>query len=303
MSAHRPGAAGSSPVRGRQWSGFWFVAPFLLLYLAFLVVPLLLGLKMSLTNQSITGAGSDAWVGLDNYTELLGDPAVWRSLWNTLVFTLLSTPPLVAIGLGLALLTHRKLPAAWLFRLAFFAPYLLPVSVVVLIWTWLYQPGFGLINDTLAWLGLGEVGWLSDNGVLMVSIVVTTVWWTAGFNYLLYLAGLQEVPRELHEAAALDGAGGWARLRSITLPLLRRTHVLVLVLQILASLKVFDQVYLLTGGTNPEVRSIVQYIYESGFTKFRVGYAAAISYLFFALIVLLAVVQFRILRARQERLS
>ncbi|MCO1579860.1 sugar ABC transporter permease [Crossiella sp. SN42] len=290
-------------MRGRQWSGFWFVAPFLLLYLAFLVLPLLLGLKMSFTNQSITGAGSDAWVGFGNYTELFGDPAVWRSLWNTLVFTLLSTPPLVAIGLGLALLTHRKLPAAWLFRLAFFAPYVLPVSVVVLIWTWLYQPGFGLINDTLVWLGLGEVGWLSDNGVLMVSIVVTTVWWTAGFNYLLYLAGLQEVPRELHEAAALDGAGGWARLRSITLPLLRRTHVLVLVLQILASLKVFDQVYLLTGGTNPEVRSIVQYIYESGFTNFRVGYAAAISYLFFALILLLAVVQFRILRARQERIT
>ncbi|GAA2828560.1 carbohydrate ABC transporter permease [Crossiella cryophila] len=293
----------SRAVRGREWSGFWFVAPFLLLYLAFLVVPLLLGVKMSFTNQSITGAGSDAWVGLDNYAELFGDPAVWRSLWNTLVFTLLSTPPLVAIGLGLALLTHRRLPAAWLFRLAFFAPYVLPVSVVVLIWMWLYQPGFGLINDTLTWLGLGEVGWLSDNDVLMVSVVITTVWWTVGFNYLLYLAGLQEIPRELYEAGALDGTTAWSRLRWLTLPLLRRTHVLVLVLQILASLKVFDQVYLLTGGTNPEVRSIVQYIYESGFTNFRVGYASAISYLFFALIVALAVLQFRILRARAERTS
>ncbi|MGO1049108.1 carbohydrate ABC transporter permease [Crossiella sp. CA198] len=290
-------------VRGREWSGFWFVAPFLVLYLAFLVVPLLLGVKMSFTNQSITGAGSDAWVGLDNYAELFGDPAVWRSLWNTLVFTVLSTPPLVAIGLGLALLTHRKLPAAWLFRLAFFAPYVLPVSVVVLIWMWLYQPGFGLINDTLSWLGLGEVGWLSDNDVLMVSIVLTTVWWTVGFNYLLYLAGLGEIPRELYEAGALDGTTGWSRLRWLTLPLLRRTHVLVLVLQILASLKVFDQVYLLTGGTNPEVRSIVQYIYESGFTNFRVGYASAISYLFFTLIVALAVLQFRIQRARAERTS
>ncbi|MCK2239662.1 MULTISPECIES: carbohydrate ABC transporter permease [unclassified Crossiella] len=293
----------SRAVRGREWSGFWFVAPFLVLYLAFLVAPLLLGVKMSFTNQSITGAGSDAWVGLDNYAELFGDPAVWRSLWNTLVFTALSTPPLVAIGLGLALLTHRKLPAAWLFRLAFFAPYVLPVSVVVLIWMWLYQPGFGLINDTLSWLGLGEVGWLSDNDVLMVSVVLTTVWWTVGFNYLLYLAGLGEIPRELYEAGALDGTTGWSRLRWLTLPLLRRTHVLVLVLQILASLKVFDQVYLLTGGTNPEVRSIVQYIYESGFTNFRVGYASAISYLFFALIVALAVLQFRILRARGERTS
>ncbi|MBP2477954.1 multiple sugar transport system permease protein [Crossiella equi] len=290
-------------MQNRQWSGFWFVLPFLVLYLAFLVAPLLLGLKMSFTDQSITGAGSDVWVGLDNYIELFGDPVVWRSLWNTLVFTLLSTPVLLLLGLALALLTHRRLPAAWLFRLAFFAPYVLPVSVVVLVWMWLYQPGFGLINDTLVRLGLSEVGWLSDNDVVMLSVVLTTVWWTVGFNYLLYLAGLSEIPREQYEAAALDGATGWRALRWITLPLLARTHVLVLVLQVLASLKVFDQVYLLTGGTNPEVRSIVQYVYESGFTNFRVGYASAISYVFFALVIVLAVLQLRIVRARRERLS
>ncbi|MBV8934034.1 MAG: sugar ABC transporter permease [Kutzneria sp.] len=281
-------------------SGFWFVAPFFALYLVFLVVPLAMGFKYSLTNKSL-GGNNDGYLGLANYVELFGDPAVWNALWNTLLFTLVSTPVLALLGLGMALLTNRAMPARWLYRLAFFGPFVLPVSVVVLIWDWLYQPAFGLINDLLTRLGLGTVGWLSSDGLAMTSIIIATVWWTVGFNYLLYLAGLQDIPREMYEVSAIDGATPWQQLRRITVPMLRDTHQLVVVLQILASLKVFDQIYLLTGqGGMPGVRSIVQYIYESGFTKFRIGYASAISYVFFALIAVAALAQFKFFSRRRE---
>ncbi len=186
--------------------------------------------------------------GLGNYSELLDDPNFWASMWHTALFTLLSVPPLVLLPLGLALMVSRVRRLQWLFRLAFFAPFVLPVSVVVLVWNWIYQPGFGLINSYLTSLGFAEVNWLGQPGVAMVSAVIVTVWWTFGFNFVLYLAGLQEIPRELYEAAAIDGATPGQQLRRITLPLLGSTIVLVTVLQMIASLKIFDQVYLLQLG-------------------------------------------------------
>jgi multiple sugar transport system permease protein len=286
----------------RTWSGAWFCVPFLVVYAAFLVYPMLLGVRMSLFNWSLTGTGTDQFLGLENYREMLGDEAVWLSLWNTVLFTLMSTPPLVGIALLMALLTNRAMRFRWIYRLAYFAPYVLPVSVVTLIWTWLYQPGFGLINGTLTALGFSEVEWLTDSQWAMLAVVIATVWWTVGFNYLLYLAGLQDIPEELYEAADLDGAGWFARLRDITLPLLRRTTGLVLVLQILASLKIFDQIYLMTeGGPNFATRPIIQYIYESGFTNYRIGYASAVSYMFFAVIVLVSILQFKLFARRQEQ--
>lgn len=285
---------------GRIWSGAWFCIPFLLIYAAFLIYPMGLGLWMSLFNESLTGAGGE-FLGLSNYAELFGDPAVWESLWHTLLFTILSTPPLVVIALMMALLTERTMRLRWLYRLAYFAPYVLPVSVVTLIWTWLYSPGFGLINGTLTSLGLAEIDWLTDERWAMLSVVIATVWWTVGFNYLLYLAGLQEIPAELYEAADLDGAGVWARLRDITFPLLKRTTGLIVVLQILASMKIFDQIYLMTeGGPNFSTRPVIQYIYETGFTNYRTGYAAAISYVFFALIVIVSLLQFRFFGSRED---
>jgi multiple sugar transport system permease protein len=271
-------------------------------YAAFLIYPMLLGVRMSLFNWSLTGIGTDQFLGLGNYREMLGDEAVWLSLWNTALFTLMSTPPLVGIALLMALLTNRAMRFRWIYRLAYFAPYVLPVSVVTLIWTWLYQPGFGLINGTLTALGFSEIEWLTDSQWAMLAVVIATVWWTVGFNYLLYLAGLQDIPEELYEAADLDGAGAFARLRDITLPLLKRTTGLVLVLQILASLKIFDQIYLMTeGGPNFATRPIIQYIYESGFTNYRIGYASAVSYMFFAVIVVVSILQFKLFARRQEQ--
>jgi len=282
-----------------SWTGLWFVAPFAILFAVFLLWPTITGFAYTFTDRSLTGAPAD-YIGWSNWAESLADPAVWSSLWNTLVFTGLSTPPLVLVGLGLALLTERARKLGWFLRFSFFAPFVLPVAVVTMIWIWLYQPGFGLVNDTLTGLGLTEVGWLADERVAMISVVITTLWWTVGFNYLLYLAALQGIPREIYEAADVDGASGGRKLWNITLPLLRRTTALVLVLQLVASLKIFDQVYLMTrGGPNFATRPLIQYIYESGFTGFRIGYASAISYLLFAVIVVFSAVQFRLFSRKE----
>jgi multiple sugar transport system permease protein len=277
------------------------VAPFFLVYVLFLLWPVVGALWSSLFDESL-GAASTTWRGLGNFGELLGDGDFWSAMWHTLLFTLLSTPPLVILPLALALLVNRVVKGQWLFRLAFFAPYVLPVSVIVLVWQWLYQPGFGLINGYLTKLGFAEVNWLGAEGTAMVAVVIATVWWTLGFNFVLFLAGLQEISRELYEAAELDGASAWGQVRHITLPLLMPTTVLVIVLQVIASLKVFDQIYLLLqGGPNFSTRPAIQYIYENGFTQYRVGYASALSFVFFLVIVAISALLFAGLRRLQTQ--
>lgn len=290
----------SAPPLSERLAGLWFVLPFLVLFAAFLVWPIFSGLWQSFFNSSLAG-GEASFLGLDNWSEMFGDPAVWDSLWNTVVFTLMSTPPLVAVALVMALLANRSGWLGWILRFAYFAPFVLPVAVVTLIWVWMYQPGFGLVNGFLTAVGLPEVGWLSDENVAMISVVITTTWWTAGFNFLLYLAALQGIPQQLYESAAVDGATPRQRLFRITLPMLRRTTGLIIVLQLVASLKVFDQIYLMVeGGPNFATRPIIQYIYETGFTSYRIGYASAISYMFFIVIVLIAVAQFRLFSGSKE---
>ncbi|MEU4050693.1 sugar ABC transporter permease [Streptomyces olivaceus] len=277
-------------------NGLVFVLPFLLVFGLFMVWPIVQGLWMSFTDSSLALRDTN-FVGLDNYTEAFGDPDVWSSLGNTVFFTVISSVPLVLVALAMALLVHSGLAGQWAWRLSFFAPYLLPVTVVTMIWTWLYQPELGMANQLLDTLGMEPVGWLSDESVAMWSVAALTVWWTVGFNFLLYLAALQSLPTTFDEAAALDGAGAWRRLWSITLPQLRRTTGLVAMLQILASLKVFDQIYILTkGGPNGSTRPVLEYVYDVGFTGYRLGYASAVSYLFFALVVLVSLVQFRLFR-------
>ena len=296
--------AGSNTARPRSQAardnlnGWAFAAPFLAFFLVFLVWPLLYGLYMSMTGKSLTGA-NDSLIGFANYAEALADADMWRSLGNTLYFTVISTVPLVVVALVMAALVNVGLPAQWLWRLSYFAPYLLASTVVSLFFTWMYNPQLGLINDSLAKIGLPKVAWLNDPGVAMWAIVIATLWWTVGFNFLLYLAAMQNIPAQHYEAASLDGAGAWRQFFSITLPQLAPTTVMIVLLQVLASLKIFDQVYQMTaGGPGGATRPVVQYIFETGFTGYRLGYSAAISYIFFGLIVVVSVLQFFITRRR-----
>ncbi|SOD59181.1 carbohydrate ABC transporter membrane protein 1, CUT1 family [Streptomyces zhaozhouensis] len=297
--ASRPTPKPVAVERRTRSTGWLFVLPFALAFGLFMVWPIVQGLWMSFTDESLTLNGTD-FVGFDNYAEAFGDPDVWSSLGNTVFFTVITVVPLVVVALGMALLVHSGLAGQWVWRLAYFAPYLLPVTVVTLIWQWLYQPDLGMANQLLDTLGMEPIGWLSDEKFAMWSIAALTVWWTVGFNFLLYLAALQSIPDQLYEAAALDGAGAWRRLFSVTLPQLSRTTALVGMLQVLASLKVFDQIFILTkGGPNNSTRPILEYIYDVGFTGYRLGYASAISYLFFALIIIISIAQLRFF-PRQE---
>ncbi|SNY24652.1 carbohydrate ABC transporter permease [Paractinoplanes atraurantiacus] len=300
----RPAEVPGSPASPRQSHGrpaIGFLLPFALLYLAFIIGPAVYGLIMSFFDASLVRPGLGSFAGFGNYAEALQDPDFWSSLWHTVWFTILTTPPLIVLAFVLALLADRVNRGRWFFRLAFFAPFILPSAVVALIWIFMYTPELGLIEAALSKIGIASPAWLGDPNWAMPSLALTTVWWTLGFNFILYLAGLQEIPRELYEASAIDGAGPWQQIRRITIPMLGRTTTLVAVLQVIASLKVFDQMYLMTsGGPNFATRSILQYVYDQGFTNFRLGYAAAVSMLFFLVVLAVSAVWFSLVR-RQEK--
>ena len=281
-----------------------FLAPFLILYVAFIVGPALYGLVMSFFDTSLVQSGLGGFAGFGNYAEALQSPDFWSSLWHTLWFTILTTPPLIVLAFVFALLADRAGRGRWFFRLAFFMPYILPSAVVALIWMFLYTPDLGLLQTGLARLGIESPAWLGDPSWAMPSLAITTIWWTLGFNFVLYLAGLQDIPRELYEASAVDGASPWQQIRRITIPLLGRTTTLVAVLQVIASLKVFDQMYIMTqGGPNFATRSILQLVYDEGFTNFRTGYAAAISMLFFVVVLAVSGIWFTIVQRSQGDLG
>ncbi|MFI6204924.1 carbohydrate ABC transporter permease [Streptomyces sp. NPDC051041] len=294
--AAAPGAA----VRRRQGfqHGGWFVAPFLALFALFVIWPLLRGLYLSFTDANISGEGA-GFVGLDNYREALGDPLMWDALGHSAFFTLLVVPGITVLAFLLAMLAHHIERGKWLWRLCFFLPFLLPSTVAANLWQWLFNPGTGMINHVF---GL-QTPWLTDKSYALLAVVVCTLWWTVGFSFLLYLAALQGIPAHLYEAAKLDGANAWHRTAHITLPMLRTITGLVVTLQILASLQVFDQAVVMTDftpGPEESTRTFVQYTLEEGFTSYRVGYASAISIIFFVLIAAVALARMWLLRTREE---
>lgn len=224
------------------------------------------------------------------------DPGFWTSLQNTLVFTVVSTPLLVVLGLVLALALNVKHRGSPIYRAAFFLPYVLPISAVTLIWSYLLNPDRGLIAGVLSWFGQPGIAFLSDPGLAMPAIIATTVWWSVGFNMVLFLAGLQDVEPSLLEAAALDGAGRWQRFRNVVLPSLNHVTVLVVVTQLIASFQIFGQVYIMTkGGPGTATEVLIQHIYEAGFTNFQLGYAATVSVFLFVVMAVVSAVQFRLL--------
>jgi multiple sugar transport system permease protein len=297
------GRAPAAPVKRalRDEKTAWsMMAPFLVLYLLFVIGPTVYAFVLSLFNGSLVRSGLGSWAGLGNYAEALKSPDFWSSLWHTIYFTILTTPPLVILAFVFALLADRAVRGRAFFRFAFFVPYVLPSAVMSLIWVWIYTPAIGLAEGWLGAIGITAPNWLGDPTWAMPSIAIATVWWTLGFNFVLYLAGLQDIPRELYEAAALDGAGPWQQIRRITIPLLARTTTLVAVLQVIASLKIFDQIYIMTsGGPNFSTQPSLEYIYDQSFTNLRVGYGSAVSMLLFLVILAVSFVWLAIVR-RQE---
>jgi multiple sugar transport system permease protein len=284
----------------RNWGNFGLVTPFLVFYILFLVGPLIYDVVLSFFNTSLVKSGLGGFAGFANYTELFRDHQFWSAMWHTILFTLVSTPPLVILPLFFAIVVNRIRRGQWFFRLAFFLPYILPSAAIALVWLFIYEPGYGLIAGFFNLIGVGDPAWLSDPNVALYSIVIVTIWWTIGFNFVLYLAGLQEIPRDLYEASSLDGASRWQQTWRLTVPMLGRTTTLVTVLQVIASLKIFDQIYLiLQGGPNYASRPAIEWIYDTAFTSQRVGYASAASFILFIVILIVSFVWLALVR-RQE---
>ncbi|GAB3391061.1 sugar ABC transporter permease [Humibacter soli] len=297
-----------SPLHRRDGRSAWlFIAPFAIFYLAFLLGPTIYMLVMSFFNTSMVHSGLGSFAGFANYAEMLSRPDFWSSLWHTLQFTLYTTPPLVILAFVFAVLTNRMNRGQWFFRLAFFLPFILPSATISLIWVFIFTPGTGLWALMQTWLGMTPgSGVLSSPNTAMIGIAIATLWWTLGFNYVLYLAGLQEIPRELYEAAAVDGATAWSQIWYITLPMLRRTTTLVVLLQIIASLKIFDQVYLMTsGGPGVSTQVSLQLITGTAFTDNRLGAGSAASVLLFIVIIAIAIIRevFDRVSTRNDRAS
>ena len=284
----RAASARTSP-SGHNRAGWLFATPFLVLYVLFLVGPVLIGLVVSFFNTATVTEGLGEWVGTANYGEVLTSGPFWASMWHSTLFTLLTTPILVLLPMIFAVLASRVSRNQWFFRLAFFAPYVVPSSIVVLIFAFMYTPETGLITHAFGWFGLEAPNFLGSEAGGWFAVVLLTVWWTFGFNFILYTAAIQDIPEDIYEAASIDGASPMQQIRSITVPLLKPTISLVLILQILASLKVFDQIYLLLrGGPDNATRPAIQYIYDTGFTSYRGGYGAAATMIYFLTLVLVS---------------
>ena len=285
--------------REEGWA-YLMLAPYLLVFVMFLIFPSIHGLYLSFTDAQL-GSREIAWIGLENYTWVLTDPLFATVLLNTLIFVLESTPLLIAVPLLLAVALNRGLPFQGLLRGAFFVPFTLSVSVIGITWWWLLEPGFGLLNGFLRGLGASPLPWLTTPGWAMLGVVVATVWWTAGYNLVLFLAGLQAIPMGVYEAARIDGANAWREFRYITLPLLRPTMLLVVVIQVIASFQVFGQVFVMTtGGPGDSTRTVIQYVYEAAFVNRRMAEGSAAAWILFVIIVVFSWIQFRVLRGHTE---
>lgn len=276
------------------------VAPFLAIYLLVFVYPTIQMFVLSFTNAPLIGAGD--WVGVDNYTRLETDRLFNRALWNTFYFVALTVLPGTVIAMLIALGVTRLRGRLQSVVLAlFFLPYILPVSVVYLIWDWTLNFQFGIAMHVLDWLGLQRVPVTKSATWFMPAVAWVTIWWTAGFSILLFLAGLRTIPVEIYEAAALDNASRWTTFRSITWPLLRPVTALVLTIQLILQLKIFDQVYLFSQGGRPNENMVLVYaIFQRAFQHNQGGRAAAIAVTLFVLVVMVSVAQFTLLRMSER---
>lgn len=276
--------------RGKALAIAVLLGPSLLGMTVFYIFPVISSLAFSFTKWDLLSP--IRWVGIANYVNAVNDPAVQQALRNTVLFILGYLPSVVMLGLGLALLLNRVRRGRAFFRAVYFVPVVTSWVAVSLIWKWLLNPQYGLINYGLSLLGIAGPGWLFDPNWAMPGIIITTVWKDIGFVAVIYLAGLQDIPENIREAAALDGAGPWQVFRFVTVPLLAPTTFFVTTISLISSFQVFDQVFVMTGGGPVgATTTMVQLIYKNAFSYSAMGYASAISWILFALIFSVTVIQ------------
>ena len=288
--------------RQEYLTAFVLVAPFIVIYGALFVWPTIQMVMLSFTDAPLIGAGD--WVGIKNYVRILTHKLFGTAAWNTAYFVALTVIPNTLISLLIAMAVNRL--KGWqqgAVMACFFLPYILPVSVIFLIWQWIIDVQYGMLQYLIRPFNGGEGLSLTRTiPTFMPMVAAVTVWWTMGFNILLFIAGLRNISPEIYEAASLDSAGRWRQFSRITWPLIWPVTALVLTIQLIAQLKIFDQVYLFSiGGRQDSTIVLVQYIYKAAFQQNKGGEAAAAAVILFAIIVVLSVLQYQLLRARGEK--
>lgn len=300
-AAARPRRGGLRAPGERNPAAYWFLAPALALIFVFFFIPVVAALVLSFTDFDIYAVGdirNTRWVGLRNYTQLLTTPLFWQALRNTFYFALVGGPLSIGVSLAAALLLNQKMVRfKGFFRTVYFAPFVTTLVAVAIVWRYLYHTRYGLLNYGLGAFGVGPIDWLGDPRWAMPAIILMTVWKSFGYNMLIFIAGLQAIPEELYEAARIDGANAWQRFRHVTLPGLAPTLVFVTVITMIGFFQLFVEPYVMTmGGPLRSTTSVVLLMYEEGFRWWRMGYAAAVAFILFLVILAATLVQLALQR-------
>jgi len=282
----------------KNWSAYLFLSPWFILFLIFTVFSVSFSFYLSFHEWNIAESAKP-FVGLENYIRLFKDEKFYQSLWNTLLFTGFGVPLGMASGLLVALLLNTKVRMQGIFRTLFYIPVITPLVVSSIIWKWLYQGDYGLLNYYLLKYGIikEKLLWLADPNLAMPALIIMGIWAGTGGVMILYLAGLQGIPEELYDAAKVDGANGFQRLLFVTIPLLAPTTFYILITSVIGSFQSFAHIYIMTsGGPLRRTTVIGYYIYEAGFRHFEMGYASAMAYILFAFILMLTIIQMKFVK-------
>ena len=292
-------AAGISPLKRREWlAAAVFLAPNMIGLTVFIVIPVIAGFFISFTEWDMLSAPE--FIGVDNYVELLTDDRLfWITLRNTLVYSLFVIPGSIVISLLLALALNTRIRGVGIYRTIYFLPYVSSTIAISLVWKWIMHPDFGILNGFLSLFGAPKLGWLQDRNMALLSVAIVAIWHSAGYNMTIFLAGLKGIPRTYYEAAQIDGATYWQRFWRITFPLLTPTLFFVLVISLIGSFQVFNLVYIMTeGGPGNSTQVYVYYLWENAFSYFRMGYASAMAYILFLIMLAITLFQVRLLGRR-----
>jgi multiple sugar transport system permease protein len=275
---------------------FWFLLPFLIVFILFRLGPSIAGIFIGFTQWDFTGGVKFA--GIANFQNLLKDGYFGISVKNTLCFLLITVPSLVILGLLFAALLNKKIKGRNLGRTIIFSPYVIMPAAVGIIWNWIFDNNFGIFNYYLGIIGIKPIEWLTSGKWALFSVSIVTVWSLVGYNMILYLAGLQGINNELYEAAKIDGANGFQTFIKLTVPMLRPVTSIIITLTLINTVQIFDQIYVMTGGgPGTATLTMVQYMYNEAFQNFNLGYGSAIGFMILLFLIILVTIQSKFLKS------